>query len=307
MPPKPSTIASWNRRILQEEQPRSKSLIITLFGDSLLPYVSGVWLGELISLLKPFNVNGQLARTSSFRLSDEGWLQSERHGRNSWYTLTPSGRERIEHAYQRIYAAPEGSWDGNWTLLVLRSEPGDADTTADLRRELEWEGFGRLFPKLFLHPRPNRETVREVLQRLNLLKDVVLLSARDSEGFGPASGSALTELCWDLASIGEHYVQFTRRFKTALPLLRNGLEPEDAFVLQTLLTHEFRRVVLHDPRLPAILLPVDWPGHAAYELCRAVYRQTYTPVREYLASHLQRENDEMRSKPEFLNRLGGLL
>ena len=134
MPSKPSSIAAWNRRILKEQQPRSKSLIITLFGDSLLPYVSGVWLGELIGLLKPFNVNGQLARTSSFRLADEGWLQSERHGRKSWYTLTLSGHERIEHAYQRIYAAPEVSWDGNWTLIILRSEPGNADTAADLRR-----------------------------------------------------------------------------------------------------------------------------------------------------------------------------
>ncbi len=308
MSPKQSSIAAWTRRSIRNEQPRSKSLIITLFGDSLLPYVSGVWLSELIELLKPFNVNGQLARTSSFRLTEEGWLQSQRKGRSSWYSLTPSGHQRIEHAYHRIYAAPAPEWDGNWTLVISGKELENADARADLRRELEWEGFGRLASKLFLHPRANLESLQEMLERLGVADDVVLLRARDLDGFLPKSVSTLTAECWNLERVAEHYQAFVQRFATVLPLLEDSPAPEEAFVLQTLLAHAFRRVVLHDPRLPAVLLPTNWPGHAAYELCRKVYRKTYAPVREYLGEHLQgAQVGVLTSRPEFLRRLGGLL
>ena len=45
--------------------------------------------------------------------------------------------------------------------------------------------------------------------------------------------------------------------------------------MRTLLIHEYRRVLLRDPRLPAALLPLDWPGAAAFALCRDFYRLTH--------------------------------
>ena len=121
------------------------------------------------------------------------------------------------------------------------------------------------------------------------------------------SVSTLTAECWDLRKVADHYQTFVHRFETVIPLLKTAPAPEEAFVLQTLLAHEFRRVVLHDPRLPAVLLPADWPGHTAYDLCRTVYRKTYAPVREYLAQNISTRAGELTSRPDFLQRLGGLL
>ena len=57
--------------------------------------------------------------------------------------------------------------------------------------------------------------------------------------------------------------------------------------MRTLLIHEFRRVSLHDPQLPAALLPADWPGPAAYGLCRDFYRRTHQCAEQHLAATLE--------------------
>lgn len=77
------------------DPPRSKSVVMTVFGDSIAPHGGAVWLGSLIELLAPFGISDRLVRTSIFRLADEGWLEARRDGRSSLYTLTDSGLRRI--------------------------------------------------------------------------------------------------------------------------------------------------------------------------------------------------------------------
>jgi phenylacetic acid degradation operon negative regulatory protein len=310
MPAKVSNLDAWNRRLLRKEPPRSKSLIITIFGDSLLPYVPGVWLSELIRLLEPFGVNGQLARTSCFRLAEEGWLQSRREGRTSRYALTSSGRQRVMHAYHRVYDRPAREWNGGWYIVIPGPGPeaGASQSRLELRRELEWEGFGRLAGKLFIHPRPNVAVLEEVLERLGLRDEVVILRAETLDGFAADAVHSLTADSWNLDLVADHYSAFLQRFLPVTKLLEEEPSPEAAFVLQALLIHAFRRVVLHDPRLPAALLPATWPGYAAYDLCRTIYRRTFTPTLAHLSERLQ----EAKSRPlaanaDFYERLGGLL
>lgn len=286
MAPKRTGLQNWIRHTLASEPPRSKSLIITLFGDSLLPRASGVWLSELIALLEPFQVNSQLARTSSFRLAEEGWLQSRREGRRSLYALTETGRQKVEHAYTRIYELPPQDWDGNWTIVILSKSQHRLPARTALRRELEWEGFGLLAPGLFIHPRVHMANLNEVLCRLTLTEDVTILQAHDLAGLPARPGLRLASECWNCDLVAAHYNGFLKRFQAVVPMLEQTLDSQTAFVLQTLLIHAFRRVVLHDPQLPAALLPRDWPGHAAYDLCRKIYRRTFLPAQAHLAAHL---------------------
>src|SRR4051812_47904595 len=96
----------WIARFLASDPPRSKSLVMTIFGDAIAPHGKGVWLGSLIELLAPLGVTDRLLRTSVFRLVAEGWLVASREGRRSRYTLEPRALARFERAYRRIYAKP---------------------------------------------------------------------------------------------------------------------------------------------------------------------------------------------------------
>ena len=79
------------------------------------------------------------------------------------------------------------------------------------------------------------------------------------------------------------------------------------FCLRTLLIHEFRRVTLHDPQLPAELLPSNWPESAAYALCRELYRLTHERAERHLAVTLENSRGALRSAaPYFYKRFGGL-
>jgi DNA-binding transcriptional regulator PaaX len=69
-------------------------------------------------------------------------------------------------------------------------------------------------------------------------------------------------------AIDAGYCRFLRGFGGVIERFRRARtddhHPEQAFVVRTLLIHKCRRVLLRDPRLPAALLPLDWPGAAAY-------------------------------------------
>ena len=301
-------LKAWMARELRENPPRSKSLILTIFGDSLRPHVHSIWLADLMKLLEPFHINAQLTRTSAFRLAAEEWLESRREGRISRYSLTPSGIARVEHADHRIYDPPSESWDGSWTLIVPGKGCAAGTAALDLRRELEWAGYGKVAGKLYLHPRPDEAALGEVLDRLKLTDDVAVLRGKDLVRTTGSSVASLASEFWNLEDVAAGYTHFLEHFLPVLPLLAEPPEPQSAFVLQTLLIHSFRRVVLHDPRLPPALLPDDWPGRAAYDLCRQIYRQTFRGALAYLDQSLDGAGrGDLRPSPHMLQRLGGLL
>ena len=305
MPIRPRSVAGWVRRQLATEPPRSKSLIMTIFGDSIAPFLPGIWLGELVRLLEPFGVNERLVRTSGFRLAEEGWLRPERNARRSRYMLTQAGQVRVAHASRRIYHPPPETWDRRWTVLMLRRSENLAADRMQLRQELEWEGFGTLAPGIFVHPGADRESLREILERLGLRQNVVLLQGAEVSSVTRSSTPLLVADCWRLELVSARYEAFVANFRPVLDLVQRGVDAQEAFVLQTLLIHSFRRVVLHDPRLPRPLLPQDWPGLEAYALCKAMYLQTHMGVGEFLAEHVEGFH-EICASAEFMERFGGL-
>ena len=113
--------------------------MVTLFGDSIAPRSSGLWLGELIQLLRPFHMNERLVRTSTFRLAEEGWLEPQRQGRRSRYSLTTSGVQRIAErasAHLRPSAAALG-----WTVDGGGAEPSPETMRAIARScAANWSG-----------------------------------------------------------------------------------------------------------------------------------------------------------------------
>ena len=82
-------------RLLATRPPRAKSLVVTVFGDSILPHGGTVWVGSLIRLLGPFGINERGVRTAVQRLTVEGWLSSRSVGRRAGSVhISTSGSRR---------------------------------------------------------------------------------------------------------------------------------------------------------------------------------------------------------------------
>lgn len=306
---KQPTISDWIDQFLAADPPRSKSLVMTVFGDAVMPHGGSVWLGSLIDLAAPFGLSDRLVRTSVFRLAQEDWLAASRDGRRSAYSIAPASLLRFEHANRRIYTPPESGWDGSW-ILLLAAASLDAPQRALLRKELAWEGYAQLAPGILGHPAAPADVLDEILGRLGLRGQVPVCMARDLPG---APGRPMRELvaeCWALEPVIASYRNFAEAFGTLAALLRSGcaaLSPQQAFVVRTLLVHAYRRVQLHDPMLPAGLLPQPWPGTHAYELAREVYRATFALAEDHVMEVLRREDPGApEADAAFYHRFGGL-
>src|ERR1700722_12072247 len=108
-------------RFHRQRPVRAGSLLVTILGDSVAPRGGQISLASLIEFATLFRLPKRLIRTSIGRLAQDHWVRSTRSGRNSYYSLTATGRARFAEATQRIYAAQPASWSGLWTVVVVRS------------------------------------------------------------------------------------------------------------------------------------------------------------------------------------------
>jgi phenylacetic acid degradation operon negative regulatory protein len=280
-------------RFRQQQRVRAGSLIMSVFGDAVLPRGGRIWLGSLIRLLEPLGLNERLVRTSVFRLSKEQWLQADTHGRRAEYVLTDSGRLRFEEASRHIYSSHAPIWDRRWRLILVVGEL-DTRQRERLRQALQWQGFGNLGSDCFVHPSTQLEAAFDTLvaDGLGDMLDCLLpLLAADARITLTASDADLVARAWNLDRLAESYAAFVSDYLPVLAELRRDRTvrpaPEEAFLLRVLMIHDYRRLLLRDPELPEVLLPPEWPGQSARMVCRELYRRLAEPSEQHLDGHMQ--------------------
>lgn len=294
-------------RFQQQTPIRASSLIITLYGDAIEPRGGTVWLGSLIQLLEPVGINERLIRTSIFRLTKENWLTAEKVGRRSYYSLTGTGRRRFEKAFKRVYAANPPAWDGSWCLAVLTQLP--QDKRKQVREELEWQGFGAISPGVLGCPRCDRADINATLQDLGAQEETILFETTAQDVLASKALRAQVRESWKIDELASHYSEFIQLFRPLWQVLKDqdSLDPKACFLARVLLIHEYRKLLLRDPQLPDELLPGDWEGRAARQLCRNLYRLIQGPAEQWLEAAMETADGPLPAVSEgFYKRFGGL-
>lgn len=237
-------------------------------------------LGSLIELAAPFGLNQRLVRTAVSRLAQEGWLDGRRVGKLSEYQLSSHGRERFAEATKRIYSEPDTQWSGRWTLMVVPPMP--AAHRRRIREELVWRGFGEISATVFAHPEFDSRELSSQRRAAGLLSKVIAFEAALAADDTP---QRLVQLGWDLEDLGARYLRFVKRFASVSSELKQSREsdPEECFLVRTLMIHEYRRLHLRDPLLPKQLLRDNWPGAQAAALCRDIYAKVISPSEVHLS------------------------
>lgn len=241
---------------------RTGSLIVTIFGDAIVPRGGTVWLGTLIEIFRAMGVGDGVVRTAVSRLAADDWLMREKIGRNSYYRLSEKGRATFADATRRIYGGASAPWTGALKLAVM----GPNGDRAALRGALADAGWGTLAPTVVVKPEtggapPTTEG-----------DDGALMLTATGE---PETLRRLAALAWPLAEVAERYAQVVEAVGPVAAALEGGAAFTDleALIARILLVHEYRRAILKDPLLPAALCPDDWPAPAARALCAQVYRR----------------------------------
>jgi len=264
---------------MREGNISSTTLVFTFFCDVVTQHGGEVWLGSVIHALAPAGINERLTRTAVFRLVQDGWLESRKRGRRSYYRLTETGQHYYQRAASRIYASSKPDWDGVWTLLFVSLVPEEKRDS--LHRGLSWLGYGRMAAGVYALPCNDRPPLDELLADLDLTDNIVNMQAQAEIG---VSLKNLVMSRWKLDDLRRRYKEFTKQYRKAGDILASRNRPDDhsLFLLRILLIHEYRRILLNDPELPAAMLPLDWEGYAAQSLAGELYRELAAPTAKWV-------------------------
>ncbi len=222
-----------------DQPPRVWSLVVSLFGDLAQGEDDTLSTQTVNKILGAIGIKPEATRVALHRLRKEGWLQSQRQGRASLYSLTDMGREATQRATPLIYqkhAHPSGVW------LVTHPNGDPVDGIA-------------ITPNSTLCETASDEPTHLSLQ----------VPATDGlpqwimEKYCPEAFAVQTQ---ELASK-------LRTLKDALPD-RSELTAFDIAVIRVLVVHSWRRIALRLPPLPRGLLPKTWAGDQAEALAHGI-------------------------------------
>ena len=80
-----------------------------------------------------------------------------------------------------------------------------------------------------------------------------------------------------------------------------------AFLIRTLLIHEYRRILLSDADLPEELLPANWPGKTAFQLTAKLYEHVHLSAKDYIMNSLETIDGALPDvDKKYYTRFGGL-
>ncbi len=246
-------IAAFNRR----KPVRAGSLIVTLYGDAIVPRGGSLSLGDITRIMQMFRIDSGHVRTAISRLTSEKWLERRKVGRNTFYRLSKHGEGEFAAATQRIYFSRKPDAAKSIRLALLN---GETSARAAQRKALEVAGFAAFNAMTYV------SAGSEVVPKNT--KGVHLVDAPVSEGI-----VEILRASYNLDALAVRYLGFIALFrKLREALTKNAaLSDADALAVRLLLIQEFRRIVLRDPALPPSLLPAGWPGEEARRAAAEIY------------------------------------
>lgn len=239
------------------ETPRVWSLLVTLFGDLVLPSAEPISGSEINALLLLAGLKREAIRVAIHRLRKDGWIDSTRQGRESLYELSAWGTAQTRAAAPRVYADSALATEA-WVWIA---EPGDAGALSGAQVPLGPnmalasavpEGESGVYPVPVPATAPPPAWMRGAVCSPD---QVALWADLDLRLQGLASGLARAP----------------------------ALGPQERVILRCMVVHAWRRLALRVPALPDHVFPEDWAGPQArarfHDVLHRLPRSSYAAFR----------------------------
>ncbi|NHM31058.1 phenylacetic acid degradation operon negative regulatory protein PaaX [Neobacillus terrae] len=280
----------------------TRSMIFTLYGDYISHYGNKIWIGSLIRLLEEFGHNSQSVRAAISRMNKQGWVQAEKFGNKSYYSLTERGIKRIQEAGKRIFKLKPENWDGKWRILMYTIPEEIRSVRDELRKELIWSGFGTLSNSCWISPISLEKQVYDLVEKYEIKTYIDFFIA---EYDGPHQNNSLVSRAWNLEEINDKYRQFIGEYSQKYIIDRSKLSKgqmtdAECFVERAKLVHEYRKFLFFDPGLPEELLPEEWLGNHAASLFSNYYKELAEPASRFFEM-VFRDGNELEEKDSSYN------
>lgn len=221
-------------------QMRVWSLIITIFGDAVLPRGGTAPSTALAELTGAMGVKPEAFRVALSRLTRDGWIERSRTGRHSFYRLSDKGLDTFAPASTRIYATAPGPVP-RWQIVARPEGEGP-------------DGFAEVAPRLWLGP------AGAVLPADALAVEGELANPPDWVREAVADADTVA----GYSALAEVLESVRMGIGTTHP------DPLTAAVVRTLVIHQWRRLVLRHADWPLEVFPDGWQGEACRDSVHAI-------------------------------------
>jgi phenylacetic acid degradation operon negative regulatory protein len=175
--------------------------------------------------------------------------------------------------------------------------------------ELGWLGFGDLGAGIFAHPNCPPSRVDRLVTDLDVQSHVTFIKGAEFALTEEPAAHIIVQKGWNLEEIEKGYIDFIQHFEPLLNDIESGdpISHQQAFIIRTLLVHDYRRALLRDPMLPETLLPEDWHGMRARDLFHDIYQQIWRQAEAHLMTVLETIGGTLpAASADFETRFGGL-
>jgi phenylacetic acid degradation operon negative regulatory protein len=257
-------------------------LVVFAFGAASAPFggqlPGGALAGRpLIHLLAELGLSRGASRSLLLRMRRDGWLNSEREGREARYRLAPavsSAQARVE----RQLRGQRPPWEGFFNGVLYEVPEQDRAFRDRLRRTAQLLGYATLRPGLLIATTDRWAELGTLLPSQPAGSQVFKVRI----ALDPDDSRAVAARLWDLKALSARYRQViadTRALTARAGQIPPGAEAFRAFAAATLPVYE---VTADDPDLPAALLPADWPGDELTSVLGHALRVFYPLISDYL-------------------------
>jgi phenylacetic acid degradation operon negative regulatory protein len=249
-------------------------LVCFAFGAAAVPFGGKLPGGQLsgralIQLLAELGVSEAASRSLLLRMRKEGWLESERSGREARYRLAPA----IDAAQARIERQLRGhrpDWKGYFNgVLYEIPEPARP-----------FLGYATLRPGLLVATTDRWAELTALLPGQPSGSQVLQVQVR----LGEADSRLVAARLWALDALAGQYRSVLAEARERTDRAEQYPPGPAAFRAFAAATLPIFDASAADPDLPAELLPADWPGDQLGAALARAYRAFFPGIGAYLTA-----------------------
>ncbi|MGO2111306.1 MAG: PaaX family transcriptional regulator [Pseudoclavibacter sp.] len=260
--------------------PRSQQLLTVLLGDYWYARNEAVPSAALVELLSVFDVTPGGARAAVQRLSQRGFFDARKIGRNTAYAVPLMSQDAANAHISRLFLShlPE-PWDGTWTLVAYSLPDAARGARRGLREGLRQAGFGNLYDAVWVRPRDASDAVARLVDALGDdvgPEHVTVFVGATVPGVGQAAaekgvaGPAVRD-AFELDALASEYRSFIERWAPFAEHPGRTDGARDALRTRTSIMADWRRLRHADPRLPHAVYGDGFPLDDAVDVVTTVY------------------------------------
>ncbi len=249
-------------RINSEKRLRVWSVILTFFGDAIVPRGEFVSAQIITKLIRELSIEDGAVRTALSRLANDGWVTRKKYGRSSYYSLSQRGHTPFAEAASKIYTIPQINKSDAWTLAIVQTN----NKSAFEKLLTQYSGF-MLETNMFVF----NTSSNVLLDQLESLDCLITTGTNKKTPLWLNGHSKLRLLAKDFEN-----------FKTIFENLPTDLPQIEAMAARCLLIHEWRRLILRMPDVPIQFLPNHWPAETCGKLVSQKYKALLAQSEEWM-------------------------